>query len=99
MKLVYEEMGILALGKLIEIENLCSSCVNRGSTNCPSLISSVGEEISDFPHVRGAIKINDHIFVTSCSYFYKLKSGSKKKHIMRPTYVWDLKEKRYVRKK
>ena len=82
-------------GSSKSIESLCSSCIYNGSTTCPSKRSSYVSK-DRYPHVKDYVINGLFLHVTECDGYYK-KSPMVKKN-KKPEYVWDSKERKFVKK-
>jgi len=78
------------------IEGLCSSCIYRGSTTCPSKKTSF-RSMDKYPHVKDYVLDGGlYLQVTECDGYYKKNPVIKK--IKKPEYVWNRNERRFEKR-
>ncbi len=94
-----ENKKAVAVGKLKDIECICSICAYSGCTNCPSLVPARGrsEKVKDFPQVKKGIELkNGRIIVLACDWFSRMKKD-KPKQLKRAEFVWDPRQRKHVK--
>ena len=90
-----ESKKVLALGEFKDFESICTSCVFKGCTNCPSIVEGRNEKIEDYPQIISATQGDLKIIVHKCKSY--VQKDKKKIEVDKPKYVWDRKLKKHVK--